>query len=198
MDPVKASSDGGPLTPRTKSLQEDSWLPLSLRQGCVEVATHNYFETTVLLIVIANLVFLALDSPVQSISGNFSYVLKLSEFVFASLFTVEASIKIIAFGWFTMPLGYLRSYYNILDLIIVFFSWVALLPINSSLLVGVRALRALRPLRTVQRLPLLRLLTNCIIESLPSLGDALVFSMFLFSIFAVVATSEWRGLFHNQ
>ena len=94
--------------------------------------------------------------------------------VFTSIFVVEMSLKLMAFGAFAPPDGYFRSAWNKLDAAIVTSSVLSLLLTDVEglgALRAMRALRALRPLRAVQRFSGLKKVVNSLLRAVPQVGD---------------------------
>ncbi|GCC21202.1 hypothetical protein chiPu_0019669, partial [Chiloscyllium punctatum] len=83
------------------------------------------------------------------------------EYIFLIIFTIEAILKIIVYGFLFHPDAYLRNFWNILDFVIVFVGLctVALEHLSPSAksagfdVKALRAFRVLRPLRLVSGVP---------------------------------------------
>jgi hypothetical protein len=126
------------------------------------------------------------DSP-SSLESSLEYV----NYVFAGIFTLEAVIKIIAFG----PRDYLSKGWNIFDFSIVIISYVTLiigLSTNSNFgpkqATIARAFRIGRIFRLITKAKFLRVIFNTIIITLPSLanvGALMILLLFIFSILGV-------------
>lgn len=111
---------------------------------------HGYFEKFILLLIISSSVKLAIDTyflnniEVQDLLGNI-------DILFTGVFLIEATIKIIAFGFIIDKGSYLRESWNILDFFIVITSIMDFFITNISIpsLKILRLLRTLRPLRFI-------------------------------------------------
>lgn len=81
-----------------------------LRRVCIQAINWKPFDWFFLLAILANCVVLALDTPKpgqeDSQLGN---SLRLANYVFIALFTLEAVLKIIALGFLLAPYTYLRD-----------------------------------------------------------------------------------------
>uniref|UniRef100_A0A0G4H4M4 Ion transport domain-containing protein n=1 Tax=Chromera velia CCMP2878 TaxID=1169474 RepID=A0A0G4H4M4_9ALVE len=134
------------------------------RRGLVRMVTSKVFETIVLILILANCVTLAMQDPLQSPHSEWNRRLDIADFVLLLFFTLEMILKILAFGLFKKRHGYLRSWWNVLDAVIVVSGWLVYaiegFPFGDTAGVGMgegndtplsffRALRVLRPLRTV-------------------------------------------------
>ena len=106
---------------------------------------NEWFERGVFVLILANTLCLSVtryDQPVTEVA-----VLNAINVVFTVVFTVEALMKILAFGN-----GYFRESWNVFDFTVVVVAWteivIALIePEDSPYLTGVRALRILRIVR---------------------------------------------------
>jgi voltage-dependent calcium channel T type alpha-1G len=124
------------------------------------------------------------------------------------LFTIEATIKIVAKGLLFNNLGpvlpYLKSYWNLLDAFVVIASLLDLITRLSGMnlqslqaLKALRALRALRPLRIISRNEGMRLVTNALIASLPSMTNVLLVCSLFILIFGIMGVGFFKGQFYH-
>ena len=107
-------------------------------------------------------------------------------------FIFEATMKILSQGLIKHKNAYLRDGWNIVDFLVVMSSIFEILITlasrdNSVKFNMLRALRVLRPLRSVKRVPSMRRLVTIMLRSLPELGNTLVFMMFFFIVFGIIA-----------
>lgn len=74
------------------------------------------FDNLVLILIVASSITLVLDNPLNDPEGNLNRSLVLIDVFFTVLFTIEASIKIIAKGFVYNKIHpiqpYIRSYWN--------------------------------------------------------------------------------------
>ena len=96
-------------------------------------------------------------------------------------------------GFYWGERTYLRDAWNILDFIIVFFSFVTWFleayvddTDNVSFLRGFRALRALRPLRVVSKNEGIKTVVNALLESIPALINVLLIVMLFLLVFGIL------------
>lgn len=76
------------------------------------------------------------------------------DFITTGIFTIEAIIKILLFGFvFNGKHSYIRLPWNVLDFVVVGVSLFSYLPLGTNLQFykAMRMLRILRPLRMIQR-----------------------------------------------
>uniref|UniRef100_H2YSX2 Voltage-dependent L-type calcium channel subunit alpha n=1 Tax=Ciona savignyi TaxID=51511 RepID=H2YSX2_CIOSA len=214
-------------TRKRKNAQQDmdkaetSLLCLSLknpfRRACLKIVEWRPFDVLILLTIFANCCALAIYVPFPGEDSNeTNEKLEKVEYVFLGIFTVESFMKIIAFGLAFHPNAYLRNGWNILDFIIVIFSFgnsyknkrtfneQTLGNIGLPLHVGstdkVRALRAfrvLRPLRLVSGVPSLQVVLNAIIRAMLPLLHIALLVIFVIVIYAVVGLELFKGKLHK-
>lgn len=111
---------------------------------------------------------------------------------FMYTFTLEAIIKIVAFGFMMGKNSYLSVGWNWLDFIVVVTSLLNEIPSMRSMSV-LRTFRLFRPLRTLTTLPSMRILVGTLMSSVVALGGILGLALFFFLIFAILGISLWSG-----
>lgn len=136
-------------------------------------------------LVLLNAVTLGLET-VPHVMQHAAAWLNLADDVLLSIFVIELSLKIFAYG-----AKFFRSGWNLFDFAVIS---VALLPASESLSVF-RALRVLRILRLVSAVPAMRLVVESLARSLPGLGSIALLLTIFFYVFAVVATKLFSSDF---
>uniref|UniRef100_A0A8C5N2Z8 Voltage-dependent L-type calcium channel subunit alpha n=1 Tax=Leptobrachium leishanense TaxID=445787 RepID=A0A8C5N2Z8_9ANUR len=134
------------------------------------------------------------------------------EYLFLIIFTVEAFLKVIAYGLLFHPNAYLRNGWNLLDFIIVvvgLFSAIleqATKADGGSALGGkgagfdvkaLRAFRVLRPLRLVSGVPSLQVVLNSIIKAMVPLLHIALLVLFVIIIYAIIGLELFMGKMHK-
>lgn len=109
------------------------------------MAVNPAFDRFILVVIVINCVFLALDQENQLISENSSMI----DLGFLIIYTGEMILKIIAMGFFMRAHSYLRDAWNILDFMVVILGWLAIIFDNSGDISAIKVIRILRPLRTI-------------------------------------------------
>ncbi len=109
------------------------------------MAVNPAFDRFILVVIVINCVFLALDQENQLISDNSSTI----DLGFLIIYTGEMVLKIIAMGFFMRAHSYLRDAWNILDFMVVILGWLAIIFENSGDISAIKVIRILRPLRTI-------------------------------------------------
>ncbi|KAJ8778554.1 hypothetical protein J1605_013523 [Eschrichtius robustus] len=135
------------------------------------------------------------------------------EYFFLIIFSIEAAMKIIAYGFLFHQDAYLRSGWNVLDFVIVFLGvfTVILEQVNiiqsntapmSSKGAGLdvkalRAFRVLRPLRLVSGVPSLQVVLNSIFKAMLPLFHIALLVLFMVTIYAIIGLELFKGKMHK-
>ncbi|XP_051011157.1 voltage-dependent L-type calcium channel subunit alpha-1C isoform X24 [Acomys russatus] len=171
------------------------------------------FEIIILLTIFANCVALAIYIPFPEDDSNATNSnLERVEYLFLIIFTVEAFLKVIAYGLLFHPNAYLRNGWNLLDFIIVvvgLFSAIleqATKADGANALGGkgagfdvkaLRAFRVLRPLRLVSGVPSLQVVLNSIIKAMVPLLHIALLVLFVIIIYAIIGLELFMGKMHK-
>ncbi|XP_039083443.1 voltage-dependent L-type calcium channel subunit alpha-1S [Hyaena hyaena] len=185
-----------------------------LRKACINIVEWKPFETIILLTIFANCVALAVYLPMPEDDNNtLNLGLEKLEYFFLIIFSIEAAMKIIAYGFLFHQDAYLRSGWNVLDFIIVFLGvfTVILEQVNviqsntapmSSKGAGLdvkalRAFRVLRPLRLVSGVPSLQVVLNSIFKAMLPLFHIALLVLFMVIIYAIIGLELFKGKMHK-
>lgn len=99
----------------------------NFRMYVMKVVSHRYFESFMMIFIIISTVQLSNDNPLLDSQSNGSKALYGLDKVTSIIFLLEAIAKIIGFGLYSCgSTSYLRSSWNILDIVIVFVSFISL------------------------------------------------------------------------
>jgi len=188
------------------------------------VVNTNWFRMVILVIIFLNCISLSLLNPPINDKAVVDF-LNTVEVFFLSIFVAEVVLKIVANGLFRLtPIpneesrtmrgqfvkrnlsaaeyaaenGYFRSWWNILDFIVVINGVLQLSLGGTSALTALRAVRLLRPLRAIQRVPRLRIIIQSAIQALPAALKVGFVLLFLLLIFSGVAVSLFRGKLRSR
>lgn len=88
------------------------------RVACHELIHHSYFGNVVLVCILISSGMLAAEDPLNSNSDR-NIVLNYFDWFFTSIFTIEISLKTIAFGVILHKGSFCRGYFNLLDILVV-------------------------------------------------------------------------------
>ena len=78
------------------------------------VAINPWFDRVILVVILLNCLFLAVDGEVVSIEKYSDHI----DFVFLIVYTIEMLLKIIAMGFVMRAHSYLRDTWNIVSIFI--------------------------------------------------------------------------------
>ncbi|KAG2495837.1 hypothetical protein HYH03_006076 [Edaphochlamys debaryana] len=169
------------------------------------VVHHPVFDGLILLTIAASCVCLVLDSPTLDQGSTLARVLEIFDYVFIAIFTIEAAMKIVTFGFaFTGKHAYIRNAWNVLDFAIVLLGYVLVIidavgvdGSNLKMLRVLRALRALRPLRAASKFEGLRLVVGTLFAVVPSMVNVALVCLLFFLIFAILSVNLFKGELYN-
>ncbi|XP_005988501.1 voltage-dependent L-type calcium channel subunit alpha-1S [Latimeria chalumnae] len=185
-----------------------------IRKACISIVEWKPFEIIILLTIFANCIALAVFLPMpEDDTNNTNSSLEKVEYIFLIIFTIEATLKIIAYGFLFHPDAYLRNGWNILDFIIVFVGLCTVALEQISRIQGgtapvggkgagfdvkaLRAFRVLRPLRLVSGVPSLQVVLNSIIKAMVPLLHIALLVLFMIIIYAIIGLELFMGKMHK-
>ena len=128
-----------------------------IRRLCYHIVKQSFYDTIVLLLITISTFLLTLDNPNLDDESDLAKTLSVCDIVLTCLFTLECIINLILFGFICNgKKSYARDPWNVMDLVIVFFSIFTLVlqgqgEKDLSILKIFRMLRVLRPLRFLKR-----------------------------------------------
>ncbi|ESO01953.1 hypothetical protein HELRODRAFT_161161 [Helobdella robusta] len=169
-----------------------------------------------MIVISASSVALAAEDPVFENSER-NRILNHFDYVFTGVFTVEMILKtklydlthsplahwqIINLGVIFHPGAYCRDLWNILDALVVVCALVAFAFTDSpsagknlNTIKSLRVLRVLRPLKTINRVPKLKAVFDCVVNSLKNVFNIMIVYLLFQFIFAVIAVQLFKGRF---
>uniref|UniRef100_K7GFC5 Voltage-dependent L-type calcium channel subunit alpha n=1 Tax=Pelodiscus sinensis TaxID=13735 RepID=K7GFC5_PELSI len=182
-----------------------------LRKACISIVEWKPFEIIILLTIFANCVALAVYLPMPEDDTNATNSsLEKIEYIFLIIFTIEAMLKIIAYGFLLHTDAYLRNGWNVLDFAIVSLGLVTVMVEQINVMQGapqagkggfdvkaLRAFRVLRPLRLVSGVPSLQVVLNSIIKAMVPLLHIALLVLFMIIIYAIVGQELFKGKMHK-
>nr|XP_004661607.2 voltage-dependent L-type calcium channel subunit alpha-1S [Jaculus jaculus] len=185
-----------------------------LRKACISIVEWKPFETIILLTIFANCVALAVYLPMPEDDNNtLNLGLEKLEYFFLIVFSIEAAMKIIAYGFLFHQDAYLRSGWNVLDFTIVFLGVFTVIleqvnviqsntaPLSSKGagldVKALRAFRVLRPLRLVSGVPSLQVVLNSIFKAMLPLFHIALLVLFMVIIYAIIGLELFKGKMHK-
>lgn len=166
-------------------------------------------DVFILCVIFANIVFMAVDDPVNPSPSDVRVLINLiGSYFFMAVFAWEALIKIVAMGFVFGKKAYLRDAWNILDFFIVVTGLIDLFAIrvdeqsaSGATFDALRPLRLLRPLRALRaigRFNQLRSIVMMIISCIPMLLNVTSLLSFIFFIFGIIGVQLWQGILRGR
>ncbi|XP_056603541.1 voltage-dependent L-type calcium channel subunit alpha-1C isoform X5 [Triplophysa dalaica] len=183
-----------------------------IRRACINIVEWKPFEIIILMTIFANCVALAVYIPFPEDDSNATNSnLERVEYLFLIIFTVEAFLKVFAYGLLCHPNAYLRNGWNLLDFIIVvvglFSAILEQATKDGGTSIGgkaagfdvkaLRAFRVLRPLRLVSGVPSLQVVLNSIIKAMVPLLHIALLVLFVIIIYAIIGLELFMGKMHR-
>jgi len=154
------------------------------------------FQNSILFCIFVSSLLLATDEPGLDQDSDFAHFLKMTDWVFTFVFTLELVIKVIVYGLMFTPDAYLKDGWNVLDTFIVGVSlWSLFSGGAGGAFKALRALRALKPLRTIKRAPGLKIVVDAIMACMPSFLNIGCVSVLFYLVFAIIGVQFWKGKF---
>lgn len=172
-----------------------------IRYLCLVTLGSNIYRVVIALAVLANVVFLFFESPLNT--AQLSRVLSIANLVFLFIFCTEMIMKMIAFG-VVLPApdldpasirphvpAYFRDWWNVVDFV------VNLLCIVAQGYPPFRAAVALRTLRLISFTTYTRTIMGAMMESLPQVLNAFAVAFYFFLIFGILGVQLFGGRFQR-
>jgi hypothetical protein len=145
------------------------------------------------IIIFLSGIVLALDTPILDPDSSLKNALKIIENVSIGIFTFETIAKIVSYGFiFNGPYSYLNNGWNVMDFVILIFSYLCLTPLVSTFKV-VKAFKIQKALRLIGRNEGLKVALRALVYTIPRVFTTLVIMILFYMIFGVVGVSYFKG-----
>jgi hypothetical protein len=168
------------------------------------------FEIFIVCTILFSWIILTINTPLDDPKNSLSRTLFVFDVIFTVIFSTEAVMKIIAFGFFWNQYdgisAYARNIWDLLDFVVVVVSIVDLyytfiLDSENSQNLGsikaLRAIRALRPLRMISKSKGLKVAIQALFSSIPSMGNVLIICVLFVLIFAILGVNFFKGAYYT-
>uniref|UniRef100_A0A8C4DXX8 Calcium voltage-gated channel subunit alpha1 Ib n=1 Tax=Dicentrarchus labrax TaxID=13489 RepID=A0A8C4DXX8_DICLA len=189
-----------------QEVEEAQKLPYYASYGPARLAIHtlctsHYLDLVITFIICINVITMSLEhySQPQSLETTLKYC----NYFFTSTFVIEASLKLVAFGF----RRFFKDRWNQLDLAIVLLSVMGItleeieinasLPINPTIIRIMRVLRIARVLKLLKMATGMRALLDTVVQALPQVGNLGLLFMLLFFIYAALGVELFGELVCN-
>ena len=150
-----------------------------------------------LAVIFMNSILLALyDYSDRESTTRYNQIIDQVNVIFTAFFIFEASLKITGKGLVFHENAYLRSGWNLIDIVVVI-SGILELAMGSVKLKSLRVVRVFRPLKTINVIPSMKKLIGALISSLPDFANVGAFLAYMFLVFATMGIHQYSGIFYN-
>lgn len=164
-----------------------------MRLELYNIITHKWFKDLIIVCILTSAIILALDSPLLDPESNFKSSLYWIDITTTAIFTIEAVSKLMVFGlFFSGNTSYFRELWNILDFIILVFSYLCLTPYSDNFKV-VKSLRILRSLRLIGRNEGLKVAVRALFFAIPNVLEIAFMMLLFFLFFGVICVTFLKG-----
>jgi len=167
------------------------------RLWCLDIVTQPWFDNGVLILIFISSIVLIFDAdpkrdPKEQSTSN--DIIAWLNVLFTTAFTLEMTLKVIAYGFMMHPGAYLRDSWNVLDFTVVCAS-IAAVKSDSSAIKTLRVIRTLRPLRAIKRAPSLKVVVDALLDCVPGFINVGMVVCMVYLVFAIVGVQFFAGRF---
>ena len=163
-----------------------------------EILSNQRFENFMLLMTIASMIVLALDTPVKDPDSTEIQALMIFEWIFISIYTLEFLLKVLIFGAFTGKHSYFQdSFYNFLDFVNIVLSIASLfedkrLHRDLHMCKIIRCFRVIKYARVVNKD--MQILSTALVHAFPNIVKLLLFLVVFLFIFSIFSMKYLKGI----
>eukprot|EP01061_Rhynchopus_euleeides_P016512 TRINITY_DN27829_c0_g1_i1.p1 TRINITY_DN27829_c0_g1~~TRINITY_DN27829_c0_g1_i1.p1 ORF type:complete len:2107 (+),score=785.44 TRINITY_DN27829_c0_g1_i1:334-6321(+) len=168
---------------------QGSCVPDRVQKLAYSIVSWEHFEKVVMAIIGINIVFISIDCPwIEDNRPSLYEVLRVGDYVFVSLFSIEMITKILAWGF----LGFFLDKWNVMDAVVVITSVIGLF------VTPLRSFRSLRVLRLVTAGSAeMKVVLQSVLAAMPAIQHVIFVSTMVWFIFAVVGVSLFKGALYQ-
>ncbi|XP_063929308.1 muscle calcium channel subunit alpha-1 isoform X2 [Zophobas morio] len=196
MSEIKSNSQKLPIPPASSFF---IFSPTNrFRVFCHWLCNHSVFGNVILVCIMVSSALLALEEPIPTAGSEMGNILKIFDYIFTAIFSAELLLKTISYGCILHDGAFLRSAFNVLDLVVVCVSIVSIYSQGAMSVVKIlRVLRVLRPLRAINRAKGLKYVVKCVIVAIKTIGNIMLVTYLLQFMFAVIGVQLFKGKFSS-
>ncbi|XP_013174777.1 PREDICTED: muscle calcium channel subunit alpha-1-like isoform X4 [Papilio xuthus] len=165
---------------------------------CYKLSASSTFGNIILVCILFSSAMLAAEDPLDAAQRGFrNWLLSQFDMFFTGIFTLELFLKLVTYGLVLHPGAFLRSAFNVLDMLVVCVSLISMSFKSGSISVVkiLRVFRVLRPLRAINRAKGLKHVVQCVIVAIKTIGNILLVTSLLQFMFAVMGVQMFKGKF---
>jgi len=171
-----------------------------LRKFLSKIEHSKWFSKAIVFSIFVSTLILILESPMYDPESTFIRVMEYLNAAMTFVFIIEATVKIIVYGFiFNGESSYLRNIGNVMDFFVLIFSILGLFTFwgDAEFIKIMRLLRVLRPLSMVSRDPGMKTVIQSLGHAIPEIGNLLLVSIMILSLFSILGTIFFQGLFYH-
>ncbi|RVE48330.1 hypothetical protein evm_006990 [Chilo suppressalis] len=168
------------------------------RVFCYKMSASSTFGNIILVCIMLSSAMLAAEDPLDAAQKGFrNWLLSQFDVFFTGIFTLELFLKLVTYGLILHQGSFLRSAFNVLDMLVVCVSLISMSFKSGSISVVkiLRVFRVLRPLRAINRAKGLKHVVQCVIVAIKTIGNILLVTSLLQFMFAVMGVQMFKGKF---
>ncbi|XP_075986928.1 muscle calcium channel subunit alpha-1-like isoform X2 [Anticarsia gemmatalis] len=168
------------------------------RVFCYKMSSSSTFGNIILVCIMFSSAMLAAEDPLDAAQNGFrNWLLSQFDVFFTGIFTLELFLKLVTYGLVLHKGAFLRSAFNVLDMLVVCVSLISMSFKSGSISVVkiLRVFRVLRPLRAINRAKGLKYVVKCVIVAIKTIGNIMLVTYLLQFMFAVVGVQLFKGKF---
>ncbi|CAF4924576.1 unnamed protein product [Pieris macdunnoughi] len=165
---------------------------------CYKMSASSTFGNIILVCIMLSSAMLAAEDPLDAAQKGFrNYLLSQFDIFFTGIFTLELFLKLVTYGLILHQGAFLRSAFNVLDMLVVCVSLISMSFKSGSISVVkiLRVFRVLRPLRAINRAKGLKHVVQCVVVAIKTIGNILLVTNLLQFMFAVMGVQMFKGKF---
>ncbi|KAG7297124.1 Voltage-dependent calcium channel type D subunit alpha-1 [Plutella xylostella] len=165
---------------------------------CYNLSASSTWGNIILVCIMFSSAMLAAEDPLDAQQKGFrNWLLSQFDVFFTGIFTLELFLKLVTYGLIFHEGAFLRSAFNVLDMLVVFVSLISMFFKSGSVSVVkiLRVFRVLRPLRAINRAKGLKYVVKCVIVAIKTIGNIMLVTYLLQFMFAVVGVQLFKGKF---
>ncbi|CRL08236.1 CLUMA_CG021010, isoform B [Clunio marinus] len=165
---------------------------------CHKLCNHGHFGNIILVCIMFSSAMLAAEDPMDADAPR-NRILNYFDYFFTTVFTIELILKLVSYGFILHKGAFCRSAFNLLDLLVVCVSLIAICFDSSkiSTVKILRVFRVLRPLRAINRAKGLKHVVQCVIVAVKTIGNIVLVTCLLQFMFAVIGVQLFKGKFFS-
>lgn len=146
----------------------------AIRHSFTAILSSQYWDKFTLFLIFGNGIMLAIDSPLNDQSNDSAQKTRYINTIFTIVFLIEMFMKLVSLGFVfnhrNNSNAYIRSYWNIVDFIVIMPGAIVLFTNDNSVMQGFQAIksfRALRPLKVINKNEQLKIIVMTLNQIVP-------------------------------